>query len=47
MSNNPLVTVIIPVYNHENFVQTAIKSIINQTYQNIQSIVIHDGSKDF
>ena len=47
MSNNPLVTVIIPVYNHENFVQTAIKSIINQTYQNIQLIVIDDGSKDF
>lgn len=46
MSNNPLVTVIIPVYNHENFVQTAIKSIINQTYQNIQLIVIDDGSKD-
>ena len=46
MSNNPLVTVIIPVYNHENFVQIAIKSIINQTYQNIQLIVIDDGSKD-
>ena len=46
MSNNPLVTVIIPVYNHENFIQTAIKSIINQTYQNIQLIVIDDGSKD-
>lgn len=46
MNNNPLVSVIIPVYNHEKYVQTAIKSIINQTYQNIQLLVIDDGSKD-
>lgn len=46
MNNNPLVSVIIPVYNHERYVQTAIKSIINQTYQNIQLLVIDDGSKD-
>lgn len=46
MNNNPLVSVIIPVYNHEKYVQTAIKSIINQTYQNIQLVVINDGSKD-
>ena len=46
MNNNPLVSVIIPVYNHERYVQTAIKSIIDQTYQNIQLLVIDDGSKD-
>ena len=46
MNNNPLVSVIIPVYNHENYIQAAIKSIINQTYQNIELIVINDGSKD-
>lgn len=46
MNNKPLVSVIIPVYNHEKYVQTAIKSIINQTYQNIQLLVIDDGSKD-
>lgn len=46
MNNNPLVSVIIPVYNHEKYVQTAIKSIIDQTYQNIQLLVIDDGSKD-
>ncbi|MBR1907369.1 glycosyltransferase family 2 protein [bacterium] len=45
-NNNPLVSVIIPVYNHENYVQTTIKSIINQTYKNIELIVIDDGSKD-
>ncbi len=43
----PLVSVIIPAYNHENYVQDTIKSIINQTYENIELIVLDDGSKDF
>jgi|SaaInl8_150m_RNA_FD_contig_111_5258_length_15109_multi_10_in_0_out_0_16 alpha-1,3-rhamnosyltransferase len=42
----PLVTVCIPVYNHEKYVEEAIKSILNQTYKNIELIVIDDGSKD-
>ena len=41
-----LVSVLIPSYNHENYVQQTIKSIINQTYKNIELIVIDDGSKD-
>lgn len=41
-----LVSVLIPTYNHENYVQETINSIINQTYQNIELIVIDDGSKD-
>ncbi len=41
-----LVSVIIPAYNHENFIQETIKSIINQTYQNIELIILDDGSKD-
>ena len=44
--NKPLISVLIPAYNHENYVQETIKSIINQTYQNIELIVIDDGSKD-
>lgn len=44
--NNPLVSVIIPAYNHENYVQDTIKSIIEQTYQNVELIVIDDGSRD-
>lgn len=44
--NCPLVSVIIGAYNHEAFVQKTIQSIINQTYQNIELIVIDDGSKD-
>ena len=41
-----LVSVLIPSYNHEKYVQETINSIINQTYQNIELIVIDDGSKD-
>ncbi len=44
--SNPLVSVIIPAYNHEQYVQETIRSIINQTYQNIELIIIDDGSKD-
>ncbi|WP_333640911.1 glycosyltransferase [Acinetobacter johnsonii] len=42
----PLVSVVIPCYNHENFVQDCIQSVINQTYYNIELIIIDDGSKD-
>jgi len=46
MYNLPLISIIIPAYNHEQYVQEAIQSAINQTYQNIELIVIDDGSKD-
>ena len=44
--NTNLVSVIVPAYNHEQFIQETISSIINQTYQNIEFIVVDDGSKD-
>ncbi|BCS55009.1 glycosyltransferase [Geobacter sp. SVR] len=44
--DNPLVSVIIPAFNHEKYVQKAIKSVIDQTYNNIELIVLNDGSKD-
>ena len=44
--NTPLVSVIMPAYNHEKYVQDAISSIIEQTYENIELIIIDDGSND-
>ena len=43
---NPLVSVIIPVYNGDNYLQEAIESIFRQTYAHYEVIVVDDGSKD-
>lgn len=43
---NPLVSIIIPVYNGSNYLSQAIESALNQTYKNIEILVINDGSCD-
>lgn len=45
-NSNPLVSVVIPCYNHEQFVKDTIQSVIDQNYENIELIIIDDGSKD-
>ena len=42
----PVVSVIIPVYNSEKFTEKCIRSLLGQTYQNLELLVIDDGSTD-
>lgn len=44
--DNPKVSIVIPVYNGEKFVEEALKSAVNQTYKNLEILVIDDGSTD-
>lgn len=46
LENEPLVTVGMPAYNHEKYIKEAILSTIEQTYKNIEFIIINDGSTD-
>ena len=44
--NEPLVTVFIPVYNCEDYINECLDSILNQTYRNIEVLLVDDGSTD-
>lgn len=43
---NPIVSVIVPVYNGENYVDSCMKGMQKQTYSNLEIILVNDGSKD-
>lgn len=46
MANNKTVSVIIPVYNNQNYIKASVNSLLNQSYKNIEIIVVNDGSTD-
>lgn len=46
MNRNPLISVIVPVYMTERYIGACIESLMNQTYKNIEIILVDDGSKD-
>jgi glycosyltransferase involved in cell wall biosynthesis len=46
MNKNKTVSIIVPIYNVEKYVEKCINSIINQTYSSIEVILINDGSSD-
>lgn len=44
--NNPLVSVVIPVYNVERYLNRCVESVVNQTYKHLEIILVDDGSPD-
>ncbi|WP_148790375.1 glycosyltransferase family 2 protein, partial [Campylobacter concisus] len=46
ISKNPVVSVVMSVYNAEKYLDAAIRSILEQTYNNFEFIIINDGSND-
>ena len=45
-SSLPLVSVVVPIYGVERFLDKCVKSIVNQTYTNLQILLVDDGSRD-
>ena len=46
ITTNPLVSVILPVYNAEKYLAESIRSVLNQTFTDFELIILNDGSTD-
>ena len=42
----PLISIIVPVYNVEDYIEECLESLVKQTYKNLEIILIDDGSTD-
>jgi glycosyltransferase involved in cell wall biosynthesis len=45
-SQTPIVSVLMPVYNAERYIEEALESVLNQTFENFEVITVNDGSTD-
>ena len=45
-NNYPIISIIMPIYNSENFIKESLNSLINQTFKNFEIICVNDGSTD-
>mgnify|MGYP003586730108 FL=1 len=43
---NPLISIIVPIYNVEKYLERCVDSIVKQTYENLEIILVNDGSLD-
>lgn len=46
MKSSPLISVIVPMYNAEKFIQKCLEHLVHQTYKNLEIIIVDDGSTD-
>ena len=46
VENKPLVSIVVPIYNVEDYIHKCVDSILNQTYKNLEVILVNDGSTD-
>ena len=46
MNNDPLISIIIPCFNAEKTLEKCLKSVVQQSYANLEIIIIDDGSTD-
>ena len=46
MKKNPMISVIVPVYNTEKYLKRCLESLVNQTYKELEIILVNDASTD-